>query len=98
LIAAVWVYFFLPEVKGRSLEEIDEMFQKRLPARKFRKYVCTGRAAIESKRRNASIAGSERGSGSEGGEKKGGMVQTIEHVWGDERGVADVVETAFNVA
>jgi hypothetical protein len=25
IIAAVWVYFVLPEVKGRSLEEIDEM-------------------------------------------------------------------------
>lgn len=24
-IAAVWVFFFLPEVKGRTLEEIDEM-------------------------------------------------------------------------
>jgi len=25
LLTAVWVYFFLPEVKGRKLEEIDEM-------------------------------------------------------------------------
>ncbi|KAK7954086.1 hypothetical protein PG996_014972 [Apiospora saccharicola] len=40
VIAAVWVYFFLPEVKGRTLEEIDEMFAARLPARKFRGYVC----------------------------------------------------------
>ncbi|OJD30472.1 mfs sp sugar:h+ symporter [Diplodia corticola] len=42
-LTVVWVYFFLPEVKNRTLEEIDEMFEMRLPARKFRKYVCTGR-------------------------------------------------------
>ncbi|KAK4243667.1 hypothetical protein C7999DRAFT_18008 [Corynascus novoguineensis] len=42
-ISALWVFFFLPEVKDRTLEEIDEMFEARLPARKFRKYVCVGR-------------------------------------------------------
>ncbi|EOA90375.1 hypothetical protein ACJQWK_07847 [Exserohilum turcicum] len=41
-ITVVWVYFYLPEIKNRTLEEIDEMFEARLPARKFRKYVCTG--------------------------------------------------------
>ncbi|GME48296.1 putative mfs monosaccharide transporter protein [Neofusicoccum parvum] len=41
-LTVIWVYFFLPEVKNRTLEEIDEMFEMRLPARKFRKYVCTG--------------------------------------------------------
>ena len=25
IIGAVWVYFFLPELKGRTLEEVDEM-------------------------------------------------------------------------
>ncbi|KAI1329521.1 MFS monosaccharide transporter-like protein [Xylariaceae sp. FL0255] len=40
LIAATWVWFYLPEAKGRTLEEIDEMFLARLPARKFRKYQC----------------------------------------------------------
>jgi MFS transporter, SP family, sugar:H+ symporter len=88
LIAAVWVFFFLPEVKGRSLEEIDEMFEQRLPARKFRKYVCTSRAAVESKARN--------GAGSDSDEKseQHGTVETIERVWGDEKGVPDVVEAA----
>ncbi|KAK4187695.1 general substrate transporter [Podospora australis] len=43
IISALWVFFFLPEVKDRTLEEIDEMFEARLPARKFRKYVCAGR-------------------------------------------------------
>lgn len=39
-IAALWVFFFLPETKGRTLEEIDEMFEAGVPARKFRTYVC----------------------------------------------------------
>ncbi|KAK0629408.1 general substrate transporter [Bombardia bombarda] len=43
VISALWVYLFLPEVKDRTLEEIDEMFEARLPARRFRKYVCVGR-------------------------------------------------------
>jgi SP family sugar:H+ symporter-like MFS transporter len=43
LVTVVWIYFYLPEIKNRTLEEIDEMFEAGLPARKFRKYVCVGR-------------------------------------------------------
>ncbi|KAE9380868.1 putative maltose permease [Stipitochalara longipes BDJ] len=45
-IGAIWVWFFLPEVKGRTFEEIDEMFEARLPPRKFRGYKCLGSAAL----------------------------------------------------
>lgn len=48
LVAAAFIYFFLPEVKGRTLEEIDEMFEQRLPARKFETYKCVGPAALEA--------------------------------------------------
>lgn len=41
-LALIWTFFFLPELKGRSLEELDEMFEARVPTRKFGKYVCTG--------------------------------------------------------
>jgi len=40
LLSAAFIYFCLPELKGRTLEEIDEMFEARLPARKFRHYKC----------------------------------------------------------
>ncbi|KAL2269321.1 hypothetical protein VTJ83DRAFT_1505 [Remersonia thermophila] len=61
-IACAWVWLFLPETKGRTLEEIDEMFEARLPARKFRHYVCvghtsgaqTGQGAQAEKRRESS--------------------------------------------
>jgi SP family sugar:H+ symporter-like MFS transporter len=33
--ACVWVFFFLPETAQRTLEEIDEMFAKGVPAREF---------------------------------------------------------------
>ena|SRR6187402_46121 len=31
VVTAVWVFFFLPEVKGRKLEEIDEMVSCAIP-------------------------------------------------------------------
>lgn len=64
------------------------MFMARLPARKFRKYVCTGQAAIESKMRNTRRSE----------ESKGDTVETIDKVFGDKRAVANVVETAMHVA
>lgn len=30
----------MPEMKGRSLEELDEIFAARVPARKFESYHC----------------------------------------------------------
>lgn len=34
----VWAYFRLPESKGRSFNEMDVLFAKKLSARKFAKY------------------------------------------------------------
>jgi SP family sugar:H+ symporter-like MFS transporter len=36
LFAVVWVYFCLPETSGRSLEEIEIMFQKHVPVEEFK--------------------------------------------------------------
>lgn len=35
-----YLYFYLPEMKGRNYAEIQEMFQKEVPAREFKNYVC----------------------------------------------------------
>ncbi|KAH8808626.1 MFS transporter [Xylogone sp. PMI_703] len=40
LICLIVFFFFIPEMKGRSLEELDEMFQNRVPRREFPKYQC----------------------------------------------------------
>ncbi|KAH7379153.1 general substrate transporter [Phaeosphaeria sp. MPI-PUGE-AT-0046c] len=39
-ICVVWFYFFIPETKARSLEELDEIFEAGIPARKFKQYQC----------------------------------------------------------
>lgn len=38
VIALVWYYFFIPELKGRSLEEIDELFENKVPTSEFKSF------------------------------------------------------------
>ncbi|KAF1953111.1 MFS transporter [Byssothecium circinans] len=42
IIMTIFTYFFLPETRDRTLEEIHEMFEVGLPAREFKGYVCRG--------------------------------------------------------
>ena len=37
-------YFYLPETKGRALEEINACFEEGISARKFDKFISTGAA------------------------------------------------------
>ncbi|KAJ4291286.1 hypothetical protein N0V88_006289 [Collariella sp. IMI 366227] len=37
-LTVTWAFFRMPETKGRSYEELDLMFQAKLPTRKFKKY------------------------------------------------------------
>ncbi|KAL1970126.1 hypothetical protein VTN77DRAFT_6531 [Rasamsonia byssochlamydoides] len=39
-IAFVFFFLFIPEMKGRTLEELDEMFQNRVSVRAFPSYQC----------------------------------------------------------
>ncbi|KAI4729220.1 MFS transporter [Aureobasidium sp. EXF-10728] len=58
VVAALFIYFYLPEIKDRTLEEISEMFEIGLPARKFKGYKCVGAAiavAAEKKEKGESI-------------------------------------------
>lgn len=41
-VGAIWVWFFMPELKGRGLEEIDELFAAKLPAWRSKKFVGSG--------------------------------------------------------
>ncbi|EGY22465.1 general alpha-glucoside permease [Verticillium dahliae VdLs.17] len=38
-IFAILAYFFVPETRRRTYEELDELFMKKVPTRQFRKYV-----------------------------------------------------------
>lgn len=39
LIASIASYFYCPELKGRTFNEINTMFEARVPPRKMGKYV-----------------------------------------------------------
>lgn len=45
MVSALWTFLFLPELKGRSLEELDELFEKRVGVFEFGKYQTTGYGA-----------------------------------------------------
>ena len=70
------------------------MFLNRVPARKFRKYECTGQAALDSKMRSNSGASDE-----EKGHKHHivGDVETIEKVLGEPKEAGmEAAEIAVN--
>jgi len=48
-VVAIFKFFFLPELKDRTLEEISEMFEARLPASASRKHVCITDATLHNK-------------------------------------------------
>lgn len=38
-IATAWSFFYIPELKGRTFDEIDRMFQAQVPPRKMGSYI-----------------------------------------------------------
>ncbi|KAL2801571.1 hypothetical protein BJX63DRAFT_438692 [Aspergillus granulosus] len=45
VVAAVWIWIFVPETKDLSLEELNDMFQAKVKAKEFKSYMCTGLGA-----------------------------------------------------
>ncbi|KAG4422155.1 hypothetical protein IFR04_004661 [Cadophora malorum] len=60
-ICIVFFFFFMPEMKGRSLEELDEIFEARTPTWKFKQFQCTIRdeAAFDMAERTGVRIGKE---------------------------------------
>lgn len=48
LIVFLFICFFLPETRGRTLEEIHEMFEEGVPSRKFKGFICEETQAMAS--------------------------------------------------
>lgn len=46
MVLFIFTWFFIPETRDRTLEEIHEMFEAGVPARKFKSYVCTNTQAM----------------------------------------------------
>ena len=42
LVGLVITWFFIPNLTGRSYAQIDELFERQIPAREFKSTVCTG--------------------------------------------------------
>ncbi|KAL4882168.1 general substrate transporter [Aspergillus karnatakaensis] len=45
VLAFVWAFFVVPELKGRSLEELDELFENKVSTLNFSKYQSSGYGA-----------------------------------------------------
>ncbi|EMR70971.1 putative high-affinity glucose protein [Eutypa lata UCREL1] len=45
-VVSIWAWCFMPELKGRNLEEIDPLFEANLPAWKFNKHQTEGQGTI----------------------------------------------------
>ncbi|KIW87473.1 uncharacterized protein Z519_11796 [Cladophialophora bantiana CBS 173.52] len=71
LCVFLFFFFLLPEMKDRSLEELDELFQNRVSVRDFKKYQCI------SSERAREVALKEVGRG-EGEMKSNVVVETVE--------------------
>jgi hypothetical protein len=59
LPSGVFVFFFLPELKGRSLEELDYMFEAGVPTRKFSSFDSS--QMVEQKRHEHGVTTAKKG-------------------------------------
>lgn len=52
VVSFLFTWFFVPELNQRSLEQIDEMFEDRLPTRAFSSHVCRTAVDLTVEKRN----------------------------------------------
>ncbi|ORY89803.1 general substrate transporter [Leucosporidium creatinivorum] len=65
LVSIIYVYVMVPELKGRTLEELDQLFEARISPRKFGKHQLNAplegeTAAEQGKREKEVVVGTER--------------------------------------
>lgn len=70
--AVIWCYFFIPELKGKSLEEIDYMFEIKVPYRKMGRFVVAKEDLLGRDE--------EAGSGATEDKRMGEKLAEVEHV------------------
>jgi hypothetical protein len=56
VLCCIYLWFYQPETAGRTYEELDELFMKRIPARKFKGYVTEAESKGQEAKRRESIA------------------------------------------
>jgi len=57
VLCFIYLYFYQVETAGRSYEELDELFIKKVPAKKFKSYVTDAESkGQEVQRRQSSVA------------------------------------------
>lgn len=61
-ISVVVAWLLIPEMKGRSLEEVDEMFEKNIAVREFRDYQSSGIGGTITREDNMRAEISDNGS------------------------------------
>jgi len=47
IACTAWCYFYLPETRGRTFEELDIMFERRVSSREFSTYEILGASSVE---------------------------------------------------
>jgi MFS transporter, SP family, general alpha glucoside:H+ symporter len=49
VISCFLIYIWIPDVTGRTYAQLDELFERKIPARKFKETVCTGNYGVDRK-------------------------------------------------
>ena len=49
VICCVLIYIWIPDVTGRTYAQLDELFERKILARKFKETVCTGNYGLDQK-------------------------------------------------